>query len=111
MTLMNKDIIASKAELLNLLENYKALLHQDCIAYLNGLIELEFSILNTQFPQIVPDDFIEQVARYNIFNRAIKLATECNPQTEIIANRKKGQLYILYKGYKIFSCPDLKTII
>lgn len=100
---MNKDIIASKAELLNLLENCKTLLHQDCVAYLNGLIELKFSVFNKPFSQIVPDDFMVRVARYNTFNRAIKLATKVNPELNIIEDREKGQLYIFYKTYKIYS--------
>ncbi len=100
---MNKNIIASKKELLSLLKSYNSRFNQETIGYLNGLIELEFSILNNQFFQIVPSDFMKQIARYNLFNRAIKLATKVNPKLEIITDRKKGQLYIFFKGYKIYS--------
>lgn len=100
---MNKNIIASKAELLSLLKKYKPIFSQEVIEDLSGLIELEFSVLNKQLFSVVPNNFMKQLARYNIFNRAIKLATKVNPELTIVEDREKGQLYIFYKTYKIYS--------
>ena len=98
--------IASKEELKDLLIKNRYNYKYKIFKYFNALLELNFSVLKHRIDKktiLIDDNFFAKVAKYNIYNRTIKLAKEINPDLEIIGNKKEGQLYIMLDGYKVFS--------
>lgn len=98
--------IASKEELKDLLIKNRYNYKYKIFKYFNSLLELNFSVLKHRIDKktrLIDDNFFAQVAKYNIYNRTIKLAKEINPNLEIIDDKKEGQLYIMLDGYKVFS--------
>lgn len=87
----NIDKVNTKEELLQLLKDYKVILNNQVIDYLESLINLDFSVIkeNTDDKSkkaLSELEIYKRIAIYNIYNRAISLFTQSNMPLIITGN-------------------------
>ncbi len=100
--------ISTKEELKKLLDQYKGILNDAIISYLDALIELEFSVVREY---IDPEDraalsnldVYNKIAIYNIFNRAINLFNNLYRQFEVseVTDRVSVYMNVNNKGREV----------
>lgn len=87
----NIDKVNTKEELLQLLKDYKVILNNQVIDYLESLINLDFSVIrenidNKSKKALSELEIYKRIAIYNIYNRAISLFTQSNMPLIITGN-------------------------
>lgn len=83
--------VKSKEELIELLKEYRGILSEPMIDYLNSLIELEFSVIKEYISDsdrkaLSELEVYKKIAIYNIYNRAQKLFNQQNHKIVISGN-------------------------
>jgi hypothetical protein len=87
----NLNKINTREELVELLKNYKGILTDSMISYLNSLIDLEFSVIRDYIgdnDRVVLSELevYKRIAMYNIYNRALRLFKENESELTISGN-------------------------
>ena len=87
----NIDKVNTKEELLQLLKDYKVILNNQVIDYLESLINLDFSVIRENIDDKSKEalselEIYKRIAIYNIYNRAINLFTQSNMPLIITGN-------------------------
>ena len=89
----NWNKINTREELLELLKKYNRILSGSMIHYLNDLVDLEFSVIkdninvNEDDKKILSElEIYKRIAMYNIYNRALNMFEEANPEIMISGN-------------------------
>lgn len=87
----NIDKVNTKEELLQLLKDYKIILNNQVIDYLESLINLDFSVIRENIDDkskkaLSELEIYKRIAIYNIYNRAINLFTQSNMPLIITGN-------------------------
>lgn len=87
----NIDKVNTKEELLQLLKDYKVILNNQVIDYLESLINLDFSVIRENIDDkskkaLSELEIYKRIAIYNIYNRAINLFTQSNMPLIITGN-------------------------
>lgn len=89
----NWNKINTREELLELLKKYNIILSGSMIHYLNDLVDLEFSVIkdninvNEDDKKILSElEIYKRIAMYNIYNRALNIFEEANPEIMISGN-------------------------
>lgn len=87
----NIDKVNTKEELLQLLKDYKVILNNQVIDYLESLINLDFSVIRENIYDKSKEalselEIYKRIAIYNIYNRAINLFTQSNMPLIITGN-------------------------
>lgn len=87
----NCNKINTKEELVELLEEYKGLLDDSMIEYLDSLINLDFSVIRDYISyrerQMLSDLIVyRKISKYNIYNRALKLFKQRDDNLKISGN-------------------------
>ena len=85
--------VKTKEELLELLKEYRGILTEPMLNYLNSLIELEFSVIREYISDsdrkaLAELEIYKKVAIYNIYNRAQNLFNKQNGEFIISGNNK-----------------------
>lgn len=89
----NWNKINTREELLELLKKYNRILSGSMIHYLNGLVDLEFSVIKDNI-NVSDDDrkvlseleVYKRIAMYNIYNMALNIFEKANPEIMISGN-------------------------
>ena len=89
----NIDKVNTKEELLQLLKDYKIILNNQVIDYLESLINLDFSVIrenidNKSKKALSELEIYKRIAIYNIYYRAINLFTQSNMPLIITGNNE-----------------------
>ena len=89
----NIDKVNTKEELLQLLKDYKIILNNQVIDYLESLINLDFSVIRENIDDkskkaLSELEIYKRIAIYNIYNRAINLFTQSNMPLTIAGNEE-----------------------
>ena len=89
----NIDKVNTKEELLQLLKDYKVILNNQVIDYLESLINLDFSVIRENIDDKSKEalselEIYKRIAIYNIYNRAISLFTQSNMPLIITGNNE-----------------------
>ena len=89
----NIDKVNTKEELLQLLKDYKVILNNQVIDYLESLINLDFSVIRENIDDKSKEalselEIYKRIAIYNIYNRAINLFTQSNMPLIITGNNE-----------------------
>ncbi len=89
----NIDKVNTKEELLQLLKDYKIILNNQVIDYLESLINLDFSVIrenidNKSKKALSELEIYKRIAIYNIYNRTINLFTQSNMPLIITGNNE-----------------------
>ena len=89
----NIDKVNTKEELLQLLKDYKIILNNQVIDYLESLINLDFSVIRENIDDKSKEalselEIYKRIAIYNIYNRAINLFTQSNMPLIITGNNE-----------------------
>ena len=89
----NIDKVNTKEELLQLLKDYKIILNNQVIDYLESLINLDFSVIRENIDDkskkaLSELEIYKRIAIYNIYNRAINLFTQSNMPLIITGNEE-----------------------
>ena len=89
----NIDKVNTKEELLQLLKDYKVILNNQVIDYLESLINLDFSVIRENIDDkskkaLSELEIYKRIAIYNIYNRAINLFTQSNMPLIITGNNE-----------------------
>lgn len=87
----NIDKVNTKEELLQLLKDYKVILNNQVIDYLESLINLDFSVIRENIDDKSKEalselEIYKRIAIYNIYNRAINIFTQSNMPLIITGN-------------------------
>lgn len=87
----NFDKVNTKDELTKLLEQYRGILTEPIMDYLNSLIELEFSVIREYIEEndkmkLSELEIYKRIAIYNIYNRALNLFKKSEPSLDITGN-------------------------
>lgn len=87
----NIDKVNTKEELLQLLKDYKVILNNQVIDYLESLINLDFSVIRENIDDkskkaLSELEIYKRIAIYNIYNRAINIFTQSNMPLIITGN-------------------------
>ena len=89
----NWNKINTREELLELLKKYNRILSGSMIHYLNDLVDLEFSVIkdninvNEDDKKILSElEIYKRIAMYNIYNMALNIFEEANPEIMISGN-------------------------
>ena len=108
----NIDKVNTKEELLQLLKDYKVILNNQVIDYLESLINLDFSVIRENIDDKSKEALSEleiynRIAIYNIYNRAINLFTQSNMSLIITGNNEGFESLSIYvpiedRNIKIF---------
>lgn len=89
----NIDKVNTKEELLQLLKDYKVILNNQVIDYLESLINLDFSVIRENIDDKSKEalselEIYKRIAIYNIYNRAINIFTQSNMPLIITGNNE-----------------------
>ena len=89
----NIDKVNTKEELLQLLKDYKVILNNQVIDYLESLINLDFSVIRENIDDKSKEalselEIYKRIAIYNIYNGAINLFTQSNMPLIITGNNE-----------------------
>lgn len=89
----NIDKVNTKEELLQLLKDYKVILNNQVIDYLESLINLDFSVIRENIDEKSKEalselEIYKRIAIYNIYNRAINIFTQSNIPLIITGNEE-----------------------
>ena len=89
----NIDKVNTKEELLQLLKDYKVILNNQVIDYLESLINLDFSVIRENIDDKSKEalselEIYKRIAIYNIYNRAINIFTQSNIPLIITGNEE-----------------------
>ena len=89
----NIDKVNTKEELLQLLKDYKVILNNQVIDYLESLINLDFSVIRENIDDKSKEalsklEIYKRIAIYNIYNKAINLFTQSNMPLIITGNNE-----------------------
>lgn len=108
----NIDKVNTKEELLQLLKDYKVILNNQVIDYLESLINLDFSVIRENIDDKSKEalselEIYKRIAIYNIYNRAINLFTQSNMPLIITGNNEGFESLSIYvpiedRNIKIF---------
>lgn len=108
----NIDKVNTKEELLQLLKDYKIILNNQVIDYLESLINLDFSVIRENIDDKSKEalselEIYKRIAIYNIYNRAINLFTQSNMPLIITGNNEGFESLSIYvpiedRNIKIF---------
>ena len=97
---MINDNLNTREDLIKLLKNYKSILSNKVINYLESLIELEFSVIKNNIDindRIVLSELeiYKKIAIYNIYNKALKIFNENSQNLDIFFNQDvNGRVFI-----------------
>lgn len=88
--------VKTKEELLELLKEYKGILVEPMISYLNSLIDLEFSVIKEYISdsdrKVLSElEVYRQIAIYNIYNRTQNLFNQQKGEFSIVGNKNRGE--------------------
>ena len=103
------DKIDTKDELKHILNNYKGILSDAMINYLNSLIELEFSVVRDYISEsdrtcLSELEIYKRVAMYNIYYKALNLFKENEINISMYSNNEN------YEGLKVYYSLSNKNI-
>ena len=87
----NWNKINTKEELIELLKQYKGILNNEMINYLNSLIDLEFSVIRDYISDsdrisLSELEVYKRIAMYNIYNRSLNIFKQNESELEISGN-------------------------
>jgi len=87
----NWNKINTREELIGLLKDYKGILSDSMINYLNSLIDLEFSVIRDYISDkdrvaLSELEVYKRIAMYNIYNRALNIFKQNESELEISGN-------------------------
>lgn len=97
---MINDNLNTREDLIKLLKNYKSILSNKVINYLESLIELEFSAIKNNIDIndriVLPElEIYKKITIYNIYNKALKIFDENSQNLDIFFNQDvNGRVFI-----------------